>query len=113
MYARPTNVVSVFRGEVVDDDYPAQDNDDNTGPPVLTGVLIAIQEGPVNSGQPSDDDVTDERLYDAKVRSNLDIRKGDRLYDAKTDLAYLVESVEPRTSPFHKADTALTLSRVL
>lgn len=103
-----TTTASIYRGTTTD----AYGDPVDANTPIAVNVRAAIQEMRRTVFDPAEQRWTLVRFYSARMPSDTDIEQGDRILDERSNLFYLVQSVDNATSPVHTPDLRLDLKRI-
>jgi hypothetical protein len=106
---RATTTVTILRGEGIDrfDD------------PIDTDVVVAdrvpasiIEQGPNSRSRPVDGRTDQVRGYAMRVHRNIELRKGDRVRDERTQVIYTIDFAATPANPAGHTSRRATLRKV-
>lgn len=104
----PTTTITIYRGESTDAFGDPVDN--NVA--IATEVPAAISETLPRWFRPDEQRGGVVDKYTIRLRPNISIQEGDRLLDERTDVTYLVQSVEYQQSIVGLADIRVIAQQV-
>lgn len=107
MKGRATGRYSILRGTATNEFADIVDSET----PALTGVRAAVIEQNRRVYLPAEGATRVVRSYAGLIGAEVDIRKGDRLRDERTNVTYMVLEISEPVNVAHSPDYELVLSR--
>lgn len=109
MIAAATTVIDVWRDtDADDDDYDEIEDPDEA---VISGEPASIIERTQRAPDVGSGDLRAVRANIGRVRGDLDVRQGDRIYDQRSGFWYAVTSTSRPQNPAMLLDLRLELTR--